>query len=76
MERLGVTSIFDERGNIIVAADYLRELFDTYGDDDPLVLDYYNGNSHADENAENGIISDYAGRVLTIAKLLEDANGK
>lgn len=76
MERLGVTSIFDERGNILVAADYLRELFDTYGDDDPLVLDYYNGNSHADENAENGIISDYAGKVLTIARLLEDANGK
>ena len=76
MERLGVTSIFDEEGNILVAADYLSELFSTYGDNDPLVLDYYNGNSNADENARNGIISDYARKVLTIANLLERANGK
>jgi len=76
MERLGVTSIFDEEGNILVATDYLRELFDTYGDNDSLVLDYYNGNSHADENAENGTISEYAGKVLKIAALLERANGK
>ena len=76
MERLGVTSIFDEEGNILVTTDYLSELFNTYGDNDPLVLDYYNGNSHADENAQNGIISDYAGKVLTIANLLERANGK
>ena len=76
MERLGVTSIFDEEGNILVATDYLRELFDTYGDNDSLVLDYYNGNSHADENAKNGTISEYAGKVLKIAALLERANGK
>ena len=75
MERLNVSSIYDEEGNIMVATDYLAELFIEY-EDCTLVLDYYNGNSHADDNAENGIISEYADKVLTLSKLLEDANGK
>nr|DAX97437.1 MAG TPA: hypothetical protein [Caudoviricetes sp.] len=77
MERLGVTSIFDEEGNILVATDYLRELFDTYGCDDALVLMVYNGDSKADDFANGKVeMSEYAKKVLTIASLLERANGK
>lgn len=77
MERLGVTSIFDEEGNILVATDYLRELFDTYGCDDALVLMVYNGDSKADDFANGKAeMSEYAKKVLTIASLLERANGK
>ena len=46
MERLGVTDIFDERGNILVAADYLAELFEKYHEAS-LVLDIYHGDSKA-----------------------------
>jgi len=77
MERLGVDSIFDEEGNIMVGADYLAELFDTYGCDDALVLMTYNGDSDADDFAEGKAeMSEYASKVLTIANLLEKANGK
>ncbi len=77
MERLGVTSIFDKEGNILVATDYLRELFDTYGCDDALVLMVYNGDSKADDFANGKVeMSEYAKKVLTIASLLERANGK
>ena len=77
MERLGVTSIFDEEGNILTATDYLSELFDTYGCDDALVLMVYNGDSKADDFANGKVeMSEYAKKVLTIASLLEKANGK
>ena len=77
MERLGVTSIFDEEGNILTATDYLSELFGTYGCDDALVLMVYNGDSKADDFANGRVeMSDYAKKVLTIANLLEKANGK
>lgn len=62
MERLGVTEegLMTVEGNMAVAADYLRELFDKY--DDPVwVLMTYNGDSNADA-FRNGTApaSDYA----------------
>lgn len=75
MERLGVTDLYDERGNVKVGADYLQELFREY-EDPCLVLDIYNGNSQAFSNYERGIVSDYAGGVLERAAELERLHGK
>ena len=77
MKKYGVESLYEERGNVIIATDYLRELFDTYGEDNlNYILDTYNGNSHADEYRQNGTVSAYAGKVTKIMKLMEKANGK
>ena len=75
MKRLGVTDLYDERGNVKVGADYLQELFREY-EDPCLVLDIYNGNSQAFSNYERGIVSDYAGGVLERAAELERLHGK
>lgn len=70
MLRLGATDLYCERDNILVAADYLSELFQKYKEPS-LVLDIYNGNSNAMWNYENGVISDYAGYILDRASELE-----
>ena len=75
MEKLGVADIYDEYGNILVAADYLMELADEYGDIG-YVLDIYNGNSKADYNYENGILSNYAEKILERSAELERIHGK
>ena len=75
MERLGVSDIYDERGNILVGTDYLAELFDEY-EEASLVLDVYNGNSKAKSNYENGILSEYAGKILDRSEELERLHGK
>lgn len=75
MERMGVTDIFDERGNIMVGADYLLELFEEYGEL-PFVLDKYNGNSKAEYNYENGILSNYAKKIMDRSEELERIHGK
>lgn len=75
MERLGVTDIFDESGNILVATDYLAKLF-SENVDPALALDKYNGNGKAQENYENGIISNYARRILERSAELERIHGK
>ena len=75
MLRLGATDLYCERDNILVAADYLSELFQKYKEPS-LVLDIYNGNSKAMWNYENGVISDYAGYILNRAIELERLHGK
>lgn len=75
MLRLGATDLYCERDNILVAADYLSELFQKYKEPS-LVLDIYNGNSKSMWNYENGVISDYAGYILNRASELERLHGK
>ena len=75
MKRLGVKDIYDPYGNILVATDYLMELAEKY-EDIGLVLDVYNGNSKAMQNAENGILSEYAAKILYRAEMLERIHGK
>lgn len=75
MMRLGATDLYCERDNILVAADYLSELFQKYKEPS-LVLDIYNGNSKAMWNYENGVISDYAGDILDRTAELERLHGK
>lgn len=75
MEKLGVTDIYDEYGNILVATDYIAELREDY-EEVSYVLDVYNGNSKATYNYENGILSVYAGSVLERSAELERLRGK
>lgn len=71
-ERLGVTDLYDPYGNMLVAADYLIELFHEYGDIG-VVLMKYNGDSRA---LEDGYLSEYAQRILTMSAELERMHGK
>ena len=75
MLRLGATDLYCERDNILVAADYLSELFQKYKEPS-FVLDIYNGNSNAMRNYECGVISDYAGKILDRTAELERLHGK
>lgn len=75
MEKLGAWNLYDENSNILLAADYLAELFAEFKDVS-LVLDTYNGNNRAGKNYEQGIISDYAGTILKRSAELERLHGK
>lgn len=75
MKRLGVTSIFDKAGNIMVGADYLNELHGQY-QNDACALMVFNGDSRVGEYTKNGKSSEYANKVLFIADTLKTAHGK
>ena len=63
--------------NIVVAADYLAELYETYGDDNPIVLGYYSGNTKSVEDyKENGFLCEYVNDVLTRSANYERLHGK
>ena len=55
MKRLGVTDLTDERQNILVACDYLAELFQK-SDDPEEVLNWYNGTSRKTSKYSRAII--------------------
>lgn len=76
MENLGVTDIHDPYGNMLVAADYLAELFEDYGDVG-MVLMTYNGDSNAKKywNGEADL-SEYASEILERSAEMERAHGK
>ena len=76
MERLGVTDLFDPEGNMLVAADYLAELFGQYEEAD-VVLMFYSGNSRAEEYSHGiGEPSDYVMDILEKSADLERQHGK
>ena len=64
--------------NIMVAADLLAELFDTYGDDDPIVLSLYSGAGWAavEKYKEYGITTKYVDEILTKSAEYERIHGK
>ena len=63
--------------NIVVAADLLAELFDTYGDDAPIVLSYYSGDPKAvAKYKEYGFITEYVETILTRSEKYERIHGK
>lgn len=72
MERLGVTDIYDQDGNIHVGADYLAELFEKYCDVGTVLM-VYHGEKNAATKTE---LSDYADWILTRSAELERMNGK
>lgn len=67
MDRLGVTDLYDERGNILVGVDVLCAYHDQYGDDLYLVLGKYNGQSDCAE----GVPNEYAQVIIDRAAELE-----
>lgn len=75
MERLGVSSLYNPYGNILVGTDYLAELFEEYGEA-ALVLMVYHGESDAIEKYNRGEISAYAEWILARSAELEQLHGK
>jgi soluble lytic murein transglycosylase-like protein len=75
MIKLGVTNIYDPYSNILVAADYMQELFETY-EDMGTVLMIYNGSSNAVEMGENGTYTEYATVIMNRTEVLERLHGK
>lgn len=76
MERLGVTDIFDRRGNMTVGVDYLSELIGQY-EDVSVALMVYNGDSSAEDViCGTDDVSAYADEILSISEELERKNGK
>lgn len=71
MKRLGVTDIYDIDSNVHVGADYIAELYDTYGDYG-IVLGLYHGESKAIKNGRRGIYSGYVLKILNKASELEE----
>lgn len=67
LEKYGYTEddMFDPYKNLIVAADYLHELYETYGDENPIILSIYSGNWKAVSTyKEYGFMSVYVEDVL------------
>lgn len=78
MERLGVEDIYEPYGNILVAADYLRELFDEREDDDVyyVLMRYNMAIDTANSLYAAGEITDYARSIVKRAAELERLHGK
>lgn len=75
MKKLGVTDIYDTRGNIHVGADYIAELFEKYGEA-ATVLAVYHGESGGVAKTEQGYVSGYSGWILERSAELEEIHGK
>ena len=75
MKRLGVRSLYDERGNVRVGTDYLAELIGEHGDVATALM-VYHGESDALSKAENGIVSSYASKILERSAELERLHNK
>ena len=65
MKRLGVTNIYDLRGNIIVGVDYLAELFEINSDVEWVLMAYNGSPSYANDIAREGIVSNYAKEIIS-----------
>lgn len=76
MERLGVSDLYDIDSNVHVGADYIAELYQSYGDWG-IVLGCYHGEKKAVSNGRKGIYSKYSLKILAYASdLEEDEDGK
>lgn len=79
IERYGYTAedMFDPYKNLVVAADYLAELYELYSDENPIVLCLYSGNWKAvSKYKEYGFMPDYVEDVLTRSADYERLHGK
>lgn len=76
MERLGVSDeeLWTVEGSVAVAADYLAELFEKYGDADPaVILMAYNGDGRLESYRAGACeMSAYAAEVLANAEALTE----
>jgi soluble lytic murein transglycosylase-like protein len=80
IDNLGYTSkdMLKAKPNIEVAADYLHELYETYGDDNPIILSLYSGAgwSAVEKYKENGTMTDYVEDILSRSARYERLHGK
>jgi soluble lytic murein transglycosylase-like protein len=75
MKKLGVTNLLDIDSNVLVASDYLSELFEQY-EDVGTVLMIYHGEKNAIKKGESGKLSEYASEILETSRYLEVKHGK
>ena len=75
MKKLGVYDIYDKKGNVLVATDYLCELFEEYGDPGTVLM-VYNGVSNAVSRGNRGDYNYYAKSILKRSAELEREHGK
>lgn len=75
MLKLGVSDIYEERGNILLAADYLAELFREYGDLGTVLM-LYNGSSDAIARGGRAEYTEYAKKIMKRAEQLERLHQK
>lgn len=71
MMKLNVNDLTDTQGNIIVAVDYLLELFSKNQDLSWVLMAYNGGEAYANRLSEKGIISEYATKVINRCDELE-----
>ena len=80
IEKLNYTSedMLTSKPNIEVAADYLSELYEDYGDENPIVLSLYSGAGWdaVEKYKEYGFITDYVNDILTRSAKYERLHGK
>lgn len=74
-EHLKAYDMWNPYNNILIGCDYLAELLEEHGDI-AYCLDIFNGNIQAKYNYENGIMSEYATKVLERSAELERLHGK
>ncbi len=75
MSRLGVTDIYDARSNILLAADYLAELFMEYGDMGTVLM-MYNGSRNALDRGVQADYTEYAEKIIRRSEQLERLHRK
>lgn len=79
IEKYGWTAedMFDPYKNLMVAGDFLHELYTMYGDENPIVLAYYSGNSSAIKRyLKTGEMCSYAKKILEHSAEYERIHGK
>ena len=75
MQKLGITDIYNERSNIMLAADYLAELFQEHGDLGTVLM-IYNGSKNAEKRGEQADYTQYAQTIMKRSEQLERLHQK
>lgn len=75
MQKLGISDIYDAKGNIMLAADYLAELFRKHGDIGTVLM-VYNGSRDALPRGERADYTDYALKIMKRSEQLERQHRK
>ena len=77
MKELGVTDLYDPRQNMTVAADYLAELFEEYGEPGMVLMKYNGDSTSVARYGKLGYgMSEYAEGVLQMSAQMEREHGK
>ena len=75
MQKLGVEDIYDAKGNILLAADYLAELFREHGDIGTVLM-VYNGSRDAIARGKQADYTEYALKIMKRSEQLERQHRK